>query len=179
LKHGFEKNLSQTKNHYLMASQIYTQQAPVQESFTFQSVSKRPEILSPAVSVVDMIMASDMVELTGQGSFDFPNFPEANKSFQVLYFKLASEFEGLRGLFNGLISIGQPKGVILEFQKELNTYTLKFYTADKLSVAQYFAKITKVISEEIRFKSILKQIIENQKSFEAEGQLLRNELFAK
>jgi hypothetical protein len=162
-----------------MASQISTQQAQVQESFTFKSVSKRTEILNTAVNVVDMIMASEMVELTGQGSFHFPNFPEANKSFQVLYFKLASDFEGLRGLFNGLISIGQPKGVILEFEKELNSYTLKFYTADKLSVAQYFAKITKVISEEIRFKSILKQIIENQKSFEAENQLLRNEFFAK
>ena len=56
-----------------MASQISTQQALVQESFTFQSVSKRTEILSPVVNVVDMIMASEMVELTGQGSFHFPN----------------------------------------------------------------------------------------------------------
>jgi hypothetical protein len=161
-----------------MATQISTQQAPVQESFTFQSVSKRSDIFSPVVSVAEMIMASDMVELTGQGSFNFPNFPETNKSFHVLYFKLTSEFESLKGLFNGLISIGQPNGVILEFQKDLNTYTLKFYTSNEPAVSAYFSKITKVISEEIRFKKILKKIIENQKAFEAEGQLLRNEIFA-
>jgi hypothetical protein len=125
-----------------------------------------------------MIMACDMVDLTGQGSFDFPNFPETNKSFQVLYFKLSSEFESLKGLFNGLISIGQPNGVILEFQKELNTYSLKFYTANETFVSCYFSKITKLISEEVRFKKILKKVIENQKSFEAEGKLLRNEIFA-
>lgn len=161
-----------------MASQISTQQSPIQESFTFQSVSKRSEILAPSVSVTEMIMACDMVELTGQGSFNFPNYPEANKNFQVLYFKLTSDFESLKGLFNGLISIGQPNGVILEFQKELNTYTLKFYSSNEPVVSGYFSKITKVISEEIRFKKILKKIIENQKSFEAEGQLLRNEIFA-
>ncbi|MCL6260172.1 hypothetical protein M3O96_13810 [Aquiflexum sp. TKW24L] len=161
-----------------MASQITSQQAPVQESFSFQTVSKRSEILSNPVNVVDMIMACEMVELTGQGSFNFPNYPEANKNFQVLYFKLTSDFENLKGLFNGLISIGQPQGVILEFQKELNTYTLKFYSSNEIAAAGYFSKITKVISEEIRFKKILKKIIENQKAFEAEGQLLRNEIFA-
>ena len=161
-----------------MASQLSTQQASVQESFTFQSVSKRSEFLAPAVSVTEMLMACDMVDLTGQASFNFPNFPEANKSFQVLYFKLSSEFESLKGLFNGLISIGQPNGVILEFQKDLNTYSLKFYTSNENTVAGYFSKISKVISEEIRFKKILKKVIENQKSFEAEGQLLRNEIFA-
>lgn len=161
-----------------MNSQISTQQAPVQESFTFQSVSKRSVILAPSVSVIEMITDCDMVELTGQGSFDFPNFPEANKSFQVVYFKLGADFESLKGLFNGLISIGQPQGVILEFQKDLNTYTLKFYSSNEPAVAGYFSKITRVISEEIRFKKILKKIIENQKSFEAEGQLLRNEIFA-
>jgi hypothetical protein len=161
-----------------MASQISTQQAPIQESFTFQSVSIRSENHSNQVSVTEMIMACDMVELTGQGSFNFPNYPESNKSFQVLYFRLASDFESLKGLFNGLISIGQPNGVILEFQKELDRYTLKFYSSNEPVVSGYFSKITKVISEEIRFKKILKRIIENQKSFEAEGQLLRNEIFA-
>jgi hypothetical protein len=161
-----------------MASQISTQQAPVQESFTFQSVSKRSEILTPAVSVTEMIMGCDMVELTGQGSFNFPNYPEANKNFQVLYFRLSADFENIKGLFNGLISIGQPKGVILEFQKDLNTYSLKFYSSNELAASAYFSKITKVISEEIRFKKILQKIIENQKAFEAEGQLLRNEIFA-
>lgn len=161
-----------------MASQISTQQSPIQESFTFQSVSKRSENLSNQVNLTEMIMACDMVELTGMGSFDFPNYPGANKSFKVLYFRLASDFESLKGLFNGLISIGQPNGVILEFQKELNTYTLKFYSSNEPVVSGYFSKITKVISEEIRFKKILKKIIENQKSFEAEGQLLRNEIFA-
>jgi len=161
-----------------MASQISTQQAPIQESFNFQSVSKRSENLTNQLNVTEMIMACDMVELTGQGSFNFPNYPEANKNFQVLYFKLSSDFESLKGLFNGLISIGQPQGVILEFEKELNTYTLKFYSSNEPVVSGYFSKITKVISEEIRFKKILKKIIENQKSFEAEGQLLRNEIFA-
>jgi hypothetical protein len=173
-----EINLGLTNNLYLMASQISTQQAQVQESFTFQSVSKKSEIITPSVSVTEIIMACEIVELTGKGFFDFPNYPGANKSFQVMYFKLALDFESMQGLFNGLISIGQPNGVILEYQKDLNTYSLKFYTANESAVGQYFAKITRVISEEVRFKKILRKTIENQKSFEAEGQLLRNELFS-
>jgi hypothetical protein len=161
----------------LMSVQKTSVQTPSQELFSFQKISKRSENPSQSINAVEMLNGCEMVQLTGQGSFDFPNFPEAKKSFQVLYFKLSADFESLKGLFNGLISIGQPKGVILEFQKELNTYTLKFYTADEPSVFHYFSKITKVVSEEIRFKKILKKIIENQKSFEAEGQLLRNELF--
>lgn len=81
-------------------------------------------------------------------------------------------------MVNGLISIGQPDGVILEFEKENAIYSLKFYDANVLKVSNYLHKIFRMVSEEIRFKSILKKIIQNQQVFEKEEQLLKAELFA-
>lgn len=119
-----------------------------------------------------------MVNVLETASFDFPNFPEAKKSFQVIYFELSEEFQAIKGLFNGLISLGHKDAVILEFEKDLSRYSLKYYVADEENVNRYLHKIFNFVSDEIRFKRILKQSIENQKAFAKEEQLLIKELFA-
>lgn len=148
------------------------------EVFSFQKVSKTEGSQTSTTTVLELMQGNEMLEVTGHANFDFPNFPEAKKQFNVVYFKLSNDFDALKGLFLGLTSIGQPAGVILEQQKELGTFSLKFYTANQQKAAAYITKITKLLSEEIRFKAILKRLIANQQAFAAGEQLLQKELFA-
>ena len=127
---------------------------------------------------MEIMESCEMVNVIETASFDFPNFPEAKKSFQVIYFELSEEFHAIKGLFNGIINLGHKDAVILYFEKELSRYSLKYYVADEEGVNSYLTKIFRFLSEEIRFKQILKQSIENQKAFAREEQLLKMELFA-
>jgi hypothetical protein len=148
------------------------------EVFAFQKISKKEVKGTPYLSPLQILESCEMVEVMEAAFFDFPNFPEARKKFHVIYFQLAPHYSSLKGLFNGLISIGQPKGVLLEFEKEKLTYSLKFYESNKVNVNDYLNKIFRIVSEEIRFKRILKKIIQNQEAFAKEEHLLKAELFA-
>jgi hypothetical protein len=159
-------------------SQLTNSATAIPEVFSFQKVSKTEGNQTTTIHVLELMQCHEMLEVTNHAKFNFPNFPEAKKEFNVVYFTLNKNLEALKGLFLGLTSIGQPAGVILEQQKELGTFSLKFYSMHEQNAAAYITKITKLLSEEIRFKAILKSIIANQQAFAAEEQLLRNELFA-
>jgi hypothetical protein len=90
---------------------------------------------------LEIMESCEMVNVIETASFDFPNFPEAKKSFQVIYFELSEEFHKIRGLFNGLINLGHKDAVILDFEKELSRYSLKFYVSEEEGVKNYLTKI--------------------------------------
>jgi hypothetical protein len=161
-----------------MGSQSPFKQIAASESFAFRQITKKVGDKASGLNPLEIMESCEMVHVVETASFDFPNYPEAKKSFHAIYFKLSPDFVIQRGLFNGLISIGKPEGVLLEFQKELGTYTLKYYQADETMATHYISKIFRLVSEEIRFKRILKRSIEKQKAFVKEEQLLRMELFA-
>jgi hypothetical protein len=119
-----------------------------------------------------------MVEIVGLSGFGFPNFPESKKVFRVAYFKLNDEFKAIQPLFVGLISIGQPSKGTVEFYEEMDTFAVKYYQSDEQDMAAYLENIFSVLKEEIRFKQILKRVIEKQERFGKESQLLNRELFA-
>jgi hypothetical protein len=161
-----------------MSSQSLSTSFAANESFAFQKITKKQGVNATGLNPLEIMESCEMVNVTETASFDFPNYPEARKSFHVIYFKLSPDFVIHRGLFNGLISIGKSAGVILEFQKELNTYNLKYYRSDETKASLYISKIFRFISDEIRFKQILKKSIANQKAFAKEEQFLKLELFA-
>lgn len=146
-------------------------------NFAFQKVSKTQATVESHLSVADLMDQCGMVKVSETANFDFPNFPEARKSFQVIYFELSSDYAKHSGLFGGLISLGKSNGVILQQNRELGNFTLKFYASNSETVKSYLLKIFGFLEEEIRFKSILKKIIQNQQRFENEEQLLKKELF--
>jgi hypothetical protein len=148
------------------------------EVYAFQNVSKNTFAPPPNLTAVELISQCEMLMVSHKSSFAFPNYPEAKKQFNVIYFSLTAEFEDLKGLFFGLTSIGQPAGIILEHQKELGTFSLKFYSNQSHEAAGYIDRIIKLVKEEIRFKKILKRILFNQREFESGEQLLRKELFS-
>lgn len=148
------------------------------DSFAFQKITKKEGANTKGLSPLEIMISCEMVNVLETASFDFPNFPEAKKSFQVIYFELSEEFQAVKGLFNGLISLGHKDAVILDFEKDLSRYSLKFYVSQEAEVTNYLNKIFRFVSDEIRFKKILKKSIENQKAFAKEEQLLKMELFA-
>ncbi|MDO9554732.1 hypothetical protein [Rhodonellum sp.] len=160
-----------------VSNRISSANAPANSNFAFQKVSKTQTTVENPLSVMDLMVACGIVQVTETASFDFPNFPEAKKSFQVIYFELSSDYATHTSLFGGLVSLGKPNGVILQQNRELGNFTLKFYASNSETVKSYLQKIFGIVEEEIRFKSILKKIIQNQQRFENEEQLLKKELF--
>jgi hypothetical protein len=161
-----------------MNSHSLSPQIAANEPFAFQKITKRAGIDTLVLNPLEIMESCEIVNVLETAFFDFPNFPEAKKKFHVIYFQLAPQYSSLKGLFNGLISIGQPNGVLLEIEKEKLTYSLKYYESDQEKINEYLNKIFRIVLEEIRFKSILKKIIQNQVVFAKEEQLLRSELFA-
>jgi hypothetical protein len=161
-----------------MSSHSLSTIAAANETFAFQKITKKEGANTKVLNPLVIMNSCEMVNVLETASFDFPNFPEAKKSFQVIYFELSEEFQAVKGLFNGLISLGRKDTVMLDFEKDLSRYSLKFYVSQETEVINYLNKIFKFISDEIRFKRILKKSIANQKAFAKEEQLLRMELFA-
>ncbi len=147
------------------------------QTFAFQHISKKSIESAECLSVYDLINEGDMMQVIGYGSFDFPNYQETQKVFHVIYFRFQSDFVDLSGLFKGLIRLGAPKGIIIETQTDRNRFAFKYYSHDEERAKNHFAKITSLLYQEVRFKSILKKVLENKRNFEASQQLLNNELF--
>lgn len=116
--------------------------------------------------------------LKNQSHFDFPNFPETRKVFHVLYFEWVQYNARIKALFNGLILLGQPHGVVLEFQKELDTYALKYYAHNDATAFDYLQKIEHYLSKELRFKQVLSSYLIQEKRHQQSQGLLHRELFA-
>lgn len=151
----------------------------IQETFPFREVSKKGSWVQTHVSVERVLAECGMVEIVGRAGFGFPNFPESKKVFQVAYFKINEGFKPIQPLFNGLISIGQPSRGTVEYYQALETFAVKYYQDDEQETASYLEKVFLVLKEEIRFKQILKTVIEKQARFEKESLLLNRELFGK
>lgn len=146
--------------------------------FAFQQVSKLNPEKSQKQSLQGMIVESGIFQINDTSGFDFPNFPETRKQFKILYLNLSEEFEDIKGLIRGLISLGQPTGVVFQFEKELNRFNLKFYQHDEEIVYNYLSNIFNTLNEERRFKMVLRRIIEVEKSRKAEERFLYQELLA-
>lgn len=159
-------------------SSITSEKSHYTKAFTFQNISKGSVSASDDLSIFEVIKMCEMLDVVEVGVFDFPNFPEAKKKFNVIYFTLNPSFASFKGLFRGMVSLGKPLGVIIEYTIEKEQFTLKFYESDKNVVKAYLYKIIENIAEEIRFKSILSSIIENRRKIKLEESLLLKKLFA-
>lgn len=149
----------------------------INEVYSFQKISKKEDQMKGSTGPLEVLESCGMLEVVGTSSFDFPNFIGANKSFHLINFKLIEEFKELKGLFNGLISLGKPMGVLIDFEKDRMLYSLKYYRSDENTVNAYLNRIFGFLSEEIRFKRILRKLLENQEAFSKEEALLKAELF--
>ncbi|MCH7414489.1 hypothetical protein MM213_13400 [Belliella sp. R4-6] len=161
-----------------VTASITTSENQNANAFAFQNISRKSNTGSQDLGVMNVLEMCAMINVTDSAKFDFPNFPEARKTFHAVYFQINESYSSLKGLFRGLASLGKPEGVVLEYVSENETFTLKFYASNEQLTKAYLNKIIKSIEDEIRFKSILNQIIENQRIIKAEQSLLLQKLFA-
>jgi len=127
----------------------------------------------------DWLKDCEMFIIKGQAGFDFPNFPETDKIFQVWYFQLNQDYQSQKSLFNGLILLGQPQGIVLEYQKDLNTYAFKYYEHDGEKALMYMKKLHQLLSNELRFKRLLSSYLLEEKRHHQSQSLLQRELFSR
>lgn len=161
-----------------VASRSNTSEIRNAKSFTFQDISKRADLKSSGFSILKILETCEMFDVVESVNFDFPNFPEVNKTFHAIYFNINPSFYSFKGLFRGIVSLGKPLGVILEYTVEKDQFTLKYYESNSNAVEAYLVKIIEHVREEIRFKSILNTVLENQRKIKAEESLLWQKLFA-
>lgn len=128
--------------------------------------------------VEDWFQLSSFFILKDQACFDFPNFPEAQKVFHVMYFEWSQDEVQLKALLNGLLLLGQPHGIVLEFQKALNTYALKYYAHNSGIALDYLQRLEDYLSKELRFKQVLSSYLHQEKRHQQSQGLLQRELFA-
>ncbi|SNS51161.1 hypothetical protein SAMN06295967_11183 [Belliella buryatensis] len=150
------------------SSHSSTAEFQIQKSSTAQKVNQL------ASEQMEMCEFFEIQEVAG---FDFPNFPEARKSFRVVYFKLTKQYEGLKGLLRGLISLGNTAGAILEYSAERQLFSLKYYKASESEVSAYMNYLEKQLDQELKFKAVLSKLVENKRKFDVEQSLLKQELF--
>lgn len=157
----------------LSTAAIATEQS--QQVLRIQPAEKA--VFSNKSMIEDWFHQSPFFMLKHQSCFDFPNFPETQKVFHVLYFEWAHNEAQLKALFNGLILLGQSHGIVLEFQKELNTYALKYYHHNHARALDYLQKTEYYLSKELRFKQVLSSYLIQEKRHEQSQSLLQRELF--
>ncbi len=88
-------------------------------------------------------------------------------------------FEQLLPLFKGLISLGKPISLSLIYGVEQPQVFFTFSRSEKQVVVGFFIQIINLLKKEVRFKEILKKVLENKKRFQSEQALLQAALQGK
>ncbi|MDN3670223.1 hypothetical protein QWY93_12900 [Echinicola jeungdonensis] len=154
----------------------YNHSEKTSQTFSFNSINRNEPKTSQPKDLLNWLEGHEAVEIEGIGGFDFKNFPESQKKFQTIYFHLKGEVESFYSLFRGLVLAGHPKEVFIESIHEKRYFTLKYYQSNEGIAKAYVNKLFKLIEDEIRFKKVLKKIIQNQKKHQLEESLLYSEL---
>ena len=92
--------------------------------------------------------------------------------------RLENGFDSLFPLFRGLIRLGKPKSLHLTFSNEERSIFYSFKEEDQTEVEQFFARVLALLQKEVKFKKVLKEIIDNRLRFKTEQSLLQTALLA-
>jgi len=143
---------------------------PANNQFAFTGISKKLDKVITDLSIIQLLENCELLMIK-------KSLQDPDNAVIKISLSISPEFKNLKGLFNGLISLGQPKEVNLTYQKDRDYYELKYIQSGQAATSNYLVKLIGMIEAELRFKTVLKSIIENQKAFDASQQLLRKEIF--
>jgi len=145
---------------------------PANNQFAFTGISKKLAKETPHLSIRQQLENCEFFKIEN----DILTGVQDSHPIKISL-SITPAFKNLQGLFNGLISLGQAREVKLSYLKSPDTYELTYNISDQTAVSVYLGKLIGMIKAELRFKSVLRTIIDNQKAFDASQQLLKKEIF--
>lgn len=92
--------------------------------------------------------------------------------------KLEKGFDSLFPLFKGMVSLGKPNGLEISHSNEEKSIFFSFDSKQEIEVGKFISNVLSLLRKEVRFKKVLKEIIENRQRFRAEQSLLHSSLLA-
>ena len=92
--------------------------------------------------------------------------------------KLEKGFDSLFPLFKGMVSLGKPNGLDISYSNEEKSIFFSFDSTKEVEVGKFISNVLSLLRKEVRFKKVLKEIIENRQRFRAEQSLLHSSLLA-
>lgn len=92
--------------------------------------------------------------------------------------RLEKSFDSLFPLFRALISLGKPQSLSLTFSRDSKSVFYTFSSEALPEVEQFFDRVLTLLQKEVKFKQVLKEVIENRLRFKSEQSLLQNALLA-
>ncbi|MEN2283721.1 hypothetical protein AAGF08_16375 [Algoriphagus sp. SE2] len=92
--------------------------------------------------------------------------------------RLEKSFDSLFPLFRGLTSLGKPQSLTLTFSRESKSIFYTFSSDALPEVEYFFGRVLTLLQKEVKFKQVLKEVIENRNRFKSEQSLLRTALLA-
>lgn len=142
-----------------------------EEHFNFTQVSRneKPEI--KPVSLLEWLHDNPVLDLltVTEGS-------DSGRDFQELSFRLAGKASAQYPLLKSMFSSGRPKQLALQADDASKIIFLRFDKAEETPAYQYISRVLSIIDEEVRFRQVLRKVIENRQRFVLEEKLLLNEL---
>ena len=106
----------------------------------------------------------------------------AGKLFQhdrlVLKFGLTEQYTGNFVLLRGLIEFSRPKEISITSDRINKSFELELNTSETQIIQEYLEKIFKWLLKEIKFKAVLKEVIELQNRVRAEQDILYSKMKA-
>ncbi|EAZ83216.1 hypothetical protein [Algoriphagus machipongonensis] len=101
-----------------------------------------------------------------------------NNSGEIMQgmFQLESGGEKLFPLFRGLIGLGKPNSLELRYSIQEKSIFFTYQVVDQEEVDRFFTQVVLLLQKEVKFKGVLKEVIENQLRFRSEQSLLHRSL---
>ncbi|HLU89406.1 MAG TPA: hypothetical protein VKZ51_06190 [Cyclobacteriaceae bacterium] len=142
-----------------------------EEHFNFTQVSRNEKAEIKPVSLLEWLQDNPMLDL-----LTVTEDSDSGGIFQELSFRLAGKASAQYPLLKGMFSSGRPKQLALQADDASKIIFLRFDKADETGAYQYISRVLSIIDEEVRFRQVLRKVIENQQRFVLEEKLLLNEL---
>lgn len=147
----------------------YLTNESIQRTFSFQTISRNNNANGDSLSLLDWIDSQEIISLQGK---EYDN----NSQSTTLTLSLAGLASGYFSLVRGLMALDQPRSFTLQAAVKTRNFTLQLEAGQEAATKIYLGKILALLNAEIRFKQVLRKVIDNREKFEREERLLFNSL---
>lgn len=141
------------------------------QTFSFQTVSTNEKSNPKSRVLENWINLDEHISVEKQSTFT-----QANKTYREICFNLSGQAAAYYPLFRSIIASLPSYLHSLQANRKAKCFVLKFDVGMENEISAYLSKAIDLIKAEIRFKQVLRKLIDNQERFNREERLLFNQL---